>query len=148
MPDFDPIAARRVVATPDALDALGADPSTTCLRLAPDEVLIISDSTASDSATVDAVLTGDRHAIAVEDAGWCAARCEEAVVRDFLSWATTWRLPKRGAADTGEVVGTDRPLLLQGMAAGVPVKVWLSGEGHALVLVPTPMAHDLQERWT
>lgn len=140
MPVFEPVTARRVVATPTALDSIPTEPGRTCLRLAPDEMLIISDAGPIDSNPAGATTTGatqtvDQHAIDVDDASWSGAWVETDVVLDFLSWATTWPL------------AVERPLLLQGMAAGVPAKVWLPPDGPSLVLVPTPLAHDLQERW-
>ncbi|CAN5368143.1 hypothetical protein BH23ACT9_BH23ACT9_16570 [soil metagenome] len=140
MPVFEPVRARRVVATPAALDAVAPNGSTSghgplWLRLAPDEVLVIGDTTRPPCPSVGAVRVADPHAIDVLDAGWSGARCDEDVVLDFLSWSTTWPL------------GGQRPLLLQGMAAGVPVKAWLPGSGQALVLVATAQSYDLQQRW-
>lgn len=134
-PAFRSVPVRRVVAAPQALDhAARAAGTGTWMRVAPDEVLII-EPFRSVSANPDAPLTGDPHAIEVTDTGWSGARLEEDRVLDFLSWATTWR------------VGAERPQLLQGMAAGVGVKVWLAADSPALVLVPTPVAYELTERW-
>lgn len=135
VPDFQVLKARRVVAEPAALDALQADHRPgPWLRLAADEMLII-DPPGGPAVAVDGPVTADPHAIDVADAGWTGAWLDEEPLLNFLSWATTWP------------VGHQRPQLLQGMAAAVPVKVWLAARGPALLLVPTPVAHELAERW-
>ena len=138
MPAFEPVPCRRVVAKAAALDALcaaldladGGAGGYVALRIAPDELFIVGRQSVGRTPGVD-----DPHAIDVAEAGLSGAWLEAAAVTSFLTRATDWS------------IAPARPLLLQGMAAGVPVKVHMAEDGTALVVVPTPLAHDLEERW-
>lgn len=138
MPAFEPISCRRVVATPAALDALclagefagGGAGGQVPVRIAPDELLIVGPDTLGPPPLPD-----DPHAIDVAETGLSGAWLDDAPVRSFLARATTWSIEP------------ERPLVLQGMAAGVPVKVRLGEDTAALVIVPTPLAHELEGRW-
>jgi hypothetical protein len=99
----------------------------THLRIAPDEALVLGEE--------PVVLAADPHAIDVVDGGWCGAWISEEEVLRRVATMTDWE------------VGPRRPQLLQGLAAGVPVKVSLLGENRALVVVARPYLAALQERW-
>lgn len=118
------IRALRIVASPGAIDALDNDAPT--LRLAPDEVLVITDA--------EAVGVDDPWAIIEVDTGFSALETDVATVERFLS----------STADFG--LREEVPGLTQGMAAGLAVKIWRSDDA-CLILVPTPFAHELRDRF-
>lgn len=122
-PVFVDLPARRVGSRPDVLDRL----TRPHLRIAPDEALVLGQKPVA--------LAADPHAIDVVDGGWCGARINEDEMLRRVATMTDWE------------VGPKRPQLLQGLAAGVPVKVDLPGDGHALVVVARPYLAVLQGRW-
>jgi hypothetical protein len=118
------LAARRIVAAPAALDAATWPPGMVTLRLSPDEVLVLGDGE---------IELGDRHAIIEPDGGFSAIRTTEESIQRLLAAFASWGLP------------AERPCLAQGMVAGLPVKVHSDGV-NALLLTPTPFAHELEAR--
>ena len=118
------LVARRVIATPAALDAATYPAGALVLRLAPDDVLVIGEG----SLTVD-----DPHAIAADERGFVSLSFSwagyELVVAPFVDWS----LP------------VQRPALAQGYVAGIPAKVWLDTD-RVLLLTNAAYAHELVGR--
>ena len=123
MPGLDRLHGLRVVAEPAALDAArwrgGAD--ITVLRLAPDDAFAIG---------ADAVDIDDEHAIIESEAGFAGAWLPVEAIAHHVEWA----LP------------TDRPALAQGAVAQVPARVWLPGDGDALLFIAAAYADELAGR--
>lgn len=122
MPALDPLQGLRVVADPGALDAArweGDD--LIVLRFAADDAFGIG---------ARAVELDDAHAIVEAESGYVGAWLPIADVVPHLEWA----LP------------TERPVLAQGSIAGVPAKLWIDGDGDALLLTAAAFAHELAER--
>lgn len=112
----------RVVASPAALQSATWPPGAVALPVAPDEVLVLG----SDRVTVD-----DPHALVEVELGFCAVEMERAVLAEWMSREAEWGLPESGFA--------------QGMAAGLPVKVWVWGR-RALLLTRASLAAELERR--
>lgn len=126
MPALDRLHGARVVAEPAALDALlaGSLPAgALALRFAPDDVFIINIDAAS-------LRIDDARAIAVDDAGWVGAWCGIDAVAPHIEW----------------LIPEERPVLVQGSIAGVPAKLWLPGDGDALLLAAAAYASTLADR--
>jgi hypothetical protein len=122
VPAFEPRAGLRVVADPTALDgARWQGDDVTVLRFAPDDAFAIG---------ADAVEVDDRHAIVEPGAGFSGAWVDIDAVSHHLEWS----LPD------------ERPALAQGSIAGVPAKLWLPGDGPALLLTATAYADELASR--
>jgi hypothetical protein len=113
-----------VVAQPEALDRMTPPEDGLILRLAPDDVLI----TGGGDVAVD-----DPHALIQDETGFSAMALTEAQILDVLGRCASWEPP------------AGRPCLAQGMVAGLPVRIWID-HGQGLVIVPTPLAHELEER--
>lgn len=115
----------RVVATPDALDHAWFEGDVTVLRIAADEVLALG--------AVAAEIT-DEHAIVERETafvGWGLSPAEfDAQVARHVEWA----LP------------TARPVLAQGLAAGMPVKLWFEHD-RVLLLVSSGLVHEAVDRF-
>lgn len=136
------IPALRVVADPVVLDgalawALGArlgNLGVRVLRLAPDDLLVLTPGPRSGvlGALHEEILGVDHHAIVTTEAGFAGVWCFSGHVRRWVAANADWLLP-------------DGPGLSQGQVAGLPVKILVDGD-EALVLVPTPIAHELAER--
>ena len=118
----EPLAATRIAARPDALDALELPAGSVALRLAPDDLLVLADVSPA---------VADPDAIVVPDAGWAGAWLDPAVAAALLARHADWQLPAAGLA--------------QGAAAGVPVKVLVAGD-RTLLLVPAAYRAELAER--
>lgn len=118
------LPGRRVVATPDAIESAGFPPGSLVLQFAPDDVLVIGEGPIDLS---------DGHAIVEPDTGWCALRINEERALTILAHHAAWDPP------------ADRPVLAQGMVAGLAAKVYIDGD-RSLVIVPTPFAAELEER--
>ena len=124
MPAAEILRGRRVVATPDAIDGAELPADAVLLRIAADDALVIGDGPIS---------LPDDHAIVEPDTGWCALRVSEARALRLLAHHAAWEpLPAR-------------PVLLQGMVAGLAAKVYLDGE-RSMIIVATPFAGELEER--
>ena len=124
MPELEPLQATRIAADAATLDVARWTAGALALRTAPDEVLLIGGS------LVD---IADPYAIVVEDGGWCGAWMPAAQADPFLRSAAAW--PMRD----------DRPAFVQGMIAGLPLKVWLE-DNRVLFIVPAAFAAEFAER--
>lgn len=121
-PTFHVLAARHVVTDPAAIDALDREH----LRIADDEALVFGTAP---------VGLDDPHAIDVADGGWHVARLTEGEALRAITAMTDWP------------VGDARPVTLQGLAVGIPVKLILPGDDTATLVVPSAYLAELQERW-
>ena len=130
MPDeltFEHIGARRIVATPAAVDAVTWPTGTIPLRIADDDVLLIGDDTTN-------ITVADEHAIISDDAGWSGIWLTSAQAESIALHHIHWPLPPQ------------RPILAQGLIAAIPSKLWLGADGDALLLVATVSVDEMQER--
>jgi hypothetical protein len=110
------------VADPASLDrSAWTGDDVTVLRLAPDDAFAVG----ATGVTVD-----DEDAIVEDEVGFGGAWLDPADIESH----TEWPLP------------TERPALAQGSIAGVPAKLWLPGEGDALLLTAAAYAHELASR--
>lgn len=125
MREFERISITRVAAKPSTLDRAGFAAGTIAMRIAPDEMLVVSGPLPD--------LSGDPHAIIEPDAGFCAMWLPGDDARALLARMCEWELP-------GSV-----PAFAQGSVAGLPVKLWFEAQ-RVLFLVPAPYAHDFEER--
>ena len=126
MPAPEPVRGWRVVARPEALDALDRAGLGTALRLAPDDLLLIGPGAAP------AVDDGD--AIVVPDGGFVAWTLDAAALRSLMEEHVDWELP------------AGRPALAQGLVAAVPAKLRLEEDGTARLICLAAYAAELQER--
>ncbi len=136
------VPALRVVADPVVLDgalawALGArlaDLGARVLRLAPDDLLVLTPGPRSGvlGALHDEIVGVDRHALLTTEAGFAGVWCFSGHVRRWVAVNADWLLPAGDGFHQGQV-------------AGLPVKILVDGD-EALVLVPTPIAHELAQR--
>ena len=134
-----PMPGRRVVATPQALDAVLSagwpEEAVVVLRTAPDEAVGVG-----ARGPLDGLIAHDRHAIDVEESAlagcWLTATELGALVVPHLDWPLT--------------AEERRPALEQGKVAGVPAKLWLAGPGDprgaALLVVNRVYAAEIAER--
>lgn len=120
----EPLTAVRVVADQRTLDDLAVPDATATLRLAPDDVLVIGAARPS---------IADEHAIVEGETGLVGWWLTGDELTDLVLPHVEWPLP------------ADRPALAQGLVAGVPAKVWLTGD-RALLLCAAAYAHELAER--
>ena len=129
MPALEPVVGVRVVATPASIDDATWTPSagTAVWRTAPDEAFAWQPDA---SVTVD---LDDPDAIIEPEHGFVAAK---------LSAADLERLGRHVDAP----LPTDRPALVQGKVAGVPVRLGLLAGGGAVLLVHAAHADDLRGR--
>jgi hypothetical protein len=122
VPALELLLGLRVVADPAALDAArwqGDD--VTVLRFAPDDAFGLG------ALGVD---VDDEHAIAEAEVGFVGAWLPLADVLPHLEWSPP----------------TGRPALAQGAIAGVPAKLWLAGDGDALLVTAAAYADELAGR--
>ncbi len=124
MPAVEILRGRRIVATPDAIDSAGIPPDALIFRIAPDDALVVVDGPIDVS---------DDHAIIESDTGWCALRVSEERALTMLVHHAAWDPPP------------DRPVLVQGMVAGMAAKVYLDGD-RSMIVVATPFSAELEER--
>ncbi|HKZ19530.1 MAG TPA: hypothetical protein VJQ57_05405 [Acidimicrobiia bacterium] len=110
----------RVVADPASLDELEG----MSLRFAPDDALVLGDAE---------VAVHDPHAIVERDMGWVSLPMAEQRALDLI------------ASHASFEVSPDRPVLVQGMVAGLPVKVYLDGN-QGIFIIAAPFGHELEER--
>jgi hypothetical protein len=115
-----------IVAAPEALNAANWPAEARVLRIASDEVLILP--------PVEPVEIDDVHAIVVQDGGFSGVWLPASDALDLLERTCEWELPSQ------------RPAFAQGMAAGLPMKLWLEAD-RVLLIVAAPFAIDLQERF-
>jgi len=126
VPALEPLRGWRIVARPEALDALARAGVGTALRLATDDLLLIG------PGAPPAVDDGD--AIVVPDTGFVAWTLDAAALRSLVEEHVDWQLP------------ADRPTLAQGLVAAVPAKLWLEDDGTARLICLAAYAAELQER--
>lgn len=127
MPVFKSFPATRIVALPEALDAIEWPEGALQLRFAPDEMVV------SSSVAEDAILHSDPHAIVVPETGFVSLRLAAAEARDFLERSCDWVLPN------------ELPAFAQGAIAGLPVKLWVEREA-IVFIVPAAFATEMEER--
>jgi len=118
------LPALRVVASPATLDGLAWPDGVTALRLATDDLLIIGKAM---------VALDDEPAIVEKDAGYAGWWLTPDEFADAVLPHVDWALP------------VTRPVLAQGLVAGVPAKIWLTDD-RALLLCAVAYAHELAER--
>ncbi len=125
---IEPVPAVRVCASPTAIDAWIADaPEETfddhvAVRIAPDDLLVLL------GGDFDLDGLDDDHAIALDDDGWGVFELETVLLATLIDW---------------ELNVDD---VSQGSLYGVPIKVVPAGEDESLVVVPLPLAAELQTR--
>lgn len=124
----DPLHVLRIVAAPEAIDAAAWPHGAVVCRVAPDEVLLLDHDGASPAMAIE-----DPHAIIRHDSGWVGVTMEQGDARAWLLRTADWRLPET------------EPAFLQGVAAGLPVKVWWTADA-VRIFVPAPFAADFAER--
>jgi hypothetical protein len=113
----------RVVGPPAQLDGVVPAPGDgVALRLAPDELFVLG----SFRAIPDPGITEAERGFV----GWWLTPDELEAVAHHVEWP----LPGK------------RPVLAQGLVAGVPARLWLSDDGRALLLVAAAYAHELEAR--
>ena len=121
---LETIRGVRIVAEPPAIEGIKVADGEIVLRLAPDDAFVLIDGPL-ESVDVDAII--------VEEAGFVGCWLTPAEVESRLVPHIEWPLP------------ATRPVLAQGLIAGVPAKLWLATD-RALLLCAAPYAHDLAER--
>lgn len=127
---FERILGTRVVALPDAVDAIGAPAEGVALRFAPDEVLLTAKLSEGAHA---ALISKDPHAIAIDEGAFSGAWIDEDRALKLLARLAEWPMP------------SERPVFAQGAVAGLPTKLWFE-DGRVFFVVQTPYAHELEER--
>ncbi|MCX6521473.1 MAG: hypothetical protein NTZ21_12490 [Actinobacteria bacterium] len=115
----------RVVATPDALDHAWFEGDVVVFRIAHDEVIAFG-------AVVAEV--PDEHAIVERETAFVGWGLSYPEFDDLVARHVEWPLP------------TERPALAQGMAAGLPVKLWFEHD-RVLLVVSSGFAHEVVERF-
>jgi hypothetical protein len=129
--ELEPLQGVRVVASPEALDRAVWDPEDVTLvwRFAPDEAFGWRAGSPETSFSVD-----DPYAIIELENGFCGAYLMPAEVVELRSHCE-FEWPD------------ERPALVQGNVAGVPVKVWLADFAHGdCLLVAAAYADELAAR--
>lgn len=114
----------RIVGTAVSLDALTLPDEAILLRIAPDEAYIYPPAE---------VEPADEWAIVKQDSGMAGAWIPAVVIADVLERFCEWEVP------------TERPVLCQGMVAGLPAKLWLEEE-QTLLLVPGSLLAEMEAR--
>jgi hypothetical protein len=128
VPALKRIAATRIVAQPNALDAANVPQSSLALRFAADE-LFITPPLQDESV----IFSHDPHAIVISEGGFAGTWLDNETAADFLQRNCVWEVPN------------GRPAFAQGAVAGIPTKLWLVDD-KILFIVPAPYAHDFAER--
>ncbi len=118
----------RVVATPAGLDGASWGERSIVLRFAPDALFVID---AAEGALADGL--PDEHAIVEPETGFVGAWLTLDELRELVEEHVDWSPP------------VARPVLAQGLIAGVPAKLWLEDD-RALLLCAAAYAHELAER--
>lgn len=122
----EPVAGWRVIADPDALDAMLAGNGSTVVRISPDDAFVI--------ATRQPRVPADEHAIVSPEHGFAAIELTADQVAEIAVEHIEWQLP------------ATRPALAQGQIAGVPAKLVLHPGGRATLLVACAARHELEAR--
>jgi len=129
--ELEPVQGVRVVASPEALDSAVWNPEDVTLvwRFAPDEAFGWRAGSPETSVRVD-----DPHAIIELEHGFCGAYLLPADVAE-LRRHCEWAWPD------------ERPAMVQGSIAGIPVKVWLAPfDNGDCLLVAAAYADELASR--
>ena len=123
---LDRLRGVRVVAGASALDTARWEGfgEVVVMRFAPDDVLALG----ARSVDID-----DEHAIVEEETGFVGAWLSPDELDRVVS-RIEWPLPIR------------RPILAQGLIAGVAAKLWLAHDGTSLLLTAAPFAEELRAR--
>jgi hypothetical protein len=124
VPAAEILRGHRLVATPAAIDGAVLPADAVILRIAPDDALVVG---------AGPIVVTDDHAIIEPDTGWSAMRVSEERALAVLVHHAAWKPP------------ADRPVLVQGMVAGLAAKVYLDGD-RSMLIVATPFAAELEER--
>jgi hypothetical protein len=124
---LETIPGVRVVAAPAALDGMVVADGTLVLRFAPDEAFVIVPLPGGE------LVAGLSEAIVAREAGLVGC------------WLTPDELAQRVVSHIDWALPPGRPVLAQGLVAGVPAKLWLES-GRALLLCAAPYPHELAER--
>lgn len=128
MPALERLRGIRLVGDPAAVDTArwDGDPAgMTVLRFAPDDAFGIG------ALTVE---VDDEHAIVEDEIGYVGAWLSPDALERLVLPRIEWPLP------------AERPVLAQGLIAGVPAKLWLAEDGRALLLTAAPFAEELRAR--
>jgi hypothetical protein len=121
---LETIRGVRIVADPAGIDSIIAIDGAVVLRLAPDDAFVVLEGRL-ESVELDAII--------VEETGFVGC------------WLTPDELAARVVPHIDWALPADRPVLVQGLVAGVPAKLWLEFE-RALLLCAAPYAFELAER--
>lgn len=121
---FERLTMTRIVATAVSLDALTLPNDAILLRIAPDEAYVYPPTE---------VALDDEWAIVTEDSGMAGAWIPAEMITDLLERLCEWEVP------------TERPVLCQGMVAGLPAKLWFEDE-RTLLLVPGSLLAEMEAR--
>ncbi|MGH2465922.1 MAG: hypothetical protein ACRDGI_10715 [Candidatus Limnocylindrales bacterium] len=124
---LETIPGVRIVADSAVLDGMVVAEGAVVLRFAPDEAFAIMPKPGGD------VDEGSPKAMVVRETGFVGC------------WLTPDELTVRVLAHVDWALPAHRPMLVQGLVAGVPAKLWLE-TGRALLLCAAPYAHELEER--
>jgi hypothetical protein len=118
----EPVTATRIVASAEVLNGMTLPDTLGALRIATDELFVLGSFM---------VATAEPTIIEAEAGfvGWWLSEHELAEVVHHVEWA----------------VPNTRPVLLQGLIAGVPAKLWLT-EDRSLLLCAAAYAHEIVER--
>lgn len=115
----------RIVAAPAVLDALPMPEGPMALRLAPDELFVLVRSGKFTAVFPEPGIVEDEHGFV----GWWLTSDELTAVVHHAEWT----------------IPATRPVLAQGLVAGVPARLWLTDD-RALLLCAAAYAHELVER--
>jgi hypothetical protein len=115
----------RIVATPDALDHAFYEGDVVVVQIARDEVFAIGAVTAD---------VPDEYAIIERETAFVGWGLSAQEFERFVSRHVEWPLPSA------------RPALAQGLAAGLPVKLWFDHD-RVLLIVSSGLAHEAADRF-
>ena len=124
MPAPEILPAYRIVAAPEVLDHTTWPDSSIVMRLAPDEVLLVG----TQAPHID-----DPYAIVEAETGFVGAEMTRLDLDAWFRREAEWDLPNMDN------------FFRQGMAAGLPVKIWVNGD-RAIVATRTSLRHELEAR--
>lgn len=124
---LETIPGVRVVADAASIDRMVVADGAVVLRFAPDEVFTFYPKPGGE---VDEAFL---KAIVVRETGFVGC------------WLTPDELAARVVPHIDWALPADRPMLVQGLVAGVPAKLWLES-GRTLLLCAAPYAVELAER--
>jgi hypothetical protein len=121
---LEPLRGLRVVTSSEALDTVPWTDRVVVLRFAPDDVMVLGETHIDVSG---------EHTIVVDEAGFVGCWLSAQELTDRVLPHVDWSLPD------------ERPVLAQGLVAGVPAKLWLTTD-RSLLLCAAPYANELSER--